>query len=369
MPKHLWPSQVVARHRVSVLVALVIVGPMSTIAFAQDVSPSSQADDWAESLRAGRGAPGLAASVAVGGDIVWSRGFGRADVEHAVDVTPMTRFRIGSLSKLVTIACLARLMDAGKVDLDAPIQSYVTYFPEKEHVLTLRQLASHTAGIRHYGPNDGIQSPKYYRSVREGISIFESDPLLFEPGTKYAYSSYGYNLISAAIEGASGMTFLEALRREVGEPLGLESIVADDWYALIPNRTDFYHISDDGTLVNGPPVDNSYKWASGGLLATADDLVELGLAFCEPGYLKAETLEAVFTAQPNAGSEGFEVGLGWRMSRDESGRRFYHHGGAIAGGRAFILVYPDTKTVAVILANAFVQFAEKEALELLQLLD
>ncbi len=312
------------------------------------------------------GLPGLSASVAVGGELVFSEGFGLADLENPTEVSRVSRFRIGSLSKLVTIGAVGRLVDEGKLDLDAPVQDYVPYFPEKKWKLTTRQLCSHTAGIRHYGPNDGLESNKRFETVQEGVGIFADDPLKFEPGTSYSYSSYGYNLVSAVIEGASGMTFLDYLDKAVLKPLSMTSTTADDNRLIIENRAGFYHVNPDGSVVNSPYVDSSYKWAGGGMLSTSEDLVRLGLAHLKPGFLAKKTLDEVFSPQEAAATGDFKVGLGWRLARDEEGRTMIHHGGAIAGGRAYILAYPEHGVVAVLLTNTFTRFGRAEAQDLVR---
>src|SRR5512143_2593056 len=147
--------------------------------------------------------PGAQIAVIQDGVLIWSEGFGLADVEQQVPVTPITRFRIASISKSVTAVGLGLLVQEGKVDLDQPVQRYVPYFPEKRWPITVRQVAGHIAGIRHYRDGE-FENMRPYPSVRDGVAIFAEDSLLFEPGTRFSYSSYGWNLISAVIEGASG---------------------------------------------------------------------------------------------------------------------------------------------------------------------
>jgi len=305
--------------------------------------------------------PGLSAAVAAGGEVVWAEGFGQADLENPTRVTPKTRFRIGSLSKLLTVAAVARLVDEGMLDLDEDVRTYVPYFPEKKWKLTTRQLCSHTAGIRHYGPKDGLEGNPRFETVKDGIAIFADDPLLFEPGTAHAYSSYGYNLVSAVVEGASGKGFLVYLDEAVCRPLGLFSTAADDNRAIVVHRAGFYHVNEDGSVINVPYVDNSYKWAGGGLLSSPTDLARLALAHLGPGFLSDKARREVFTPVPGARSSDYAVGLGWRVGKDADGRTLYHHGGSIAGGRAQIVVYPDQGVVAVLMANTFTRFGLDEA--------
>src|SRR5262249_21044453 len=156
--------------------------------------------------------------------------------------TPMTRFRLGSVSKVLTAAGLAKLVEEGKLDLDAPIQQYAPSFPTKPWPVTTRQLAGHTAGIRHYEQKDFtglLAGSPHFESVTKSLGIFANDPLLFQPGSSYAYSSYGWVLISAVMEGASKQEFLSFMQGSVFEPLGLRNIAPDHVDAIIPHRTAF----------------------------------------------------------------------------------------------------------------------------------
>ena len=152
--------------------------------------------------------PGLSVAVAMDGKIVWSEGFGYADLEAKKAVVPTTRFRIGSVSKPLTAAGLVLLVQRGQLDLDAPVQKYISDFPVKpEGVITTRLVAGHLAGIRHYrGSETHLNRP--FANVREGLKLFESDPLLSPPGTKYNYSTYGWSLVSAVMESAVHRDFL-----------------------------------------------------------------------------------------------------------------------------------------------------------------
>jgi serine beta-lactamase-like protein LACTB len=151
--------------------------------------------------------PGFALAVAVDGQVVWSEAFGYADLEAKRRTMPATQFRIGSVSKSLTADAVAQLYESGKLDLDAPIQRYVPTFPEKSAAITTRLLAGHLAGIRHYRGNEFTLNQRF-PTVTAGLAIFQDDSLVAPPGSRFSYSTYGFNLISAAVEGASGEAFL-----------------------------------------------------------------------------------------------------------------------------------------------------------------
>ena len=298
----------------------------------------------------GRGAPGLAVAVGVNGAIVWAEGFGYADVENRVPVWPTTRFRIGSVSKPVTAAAVARLIEAGKLDLDAPVQKYVPYFPDKGAVITTRLAGGHLAGLRHYRGEEFLLNRRF-NSVRESLTIFQDDPLLHPPGSRYSYSSYGWNLVSAVVEGASGEEFLAYMDKTVFGPLGMRHTVPDWNHRIIEHRTRFYQRTREGELQNAPAVDNSYKWAGGGFLSTVEDLVRFGSAHLRPGFLKKETLDVLFTSQKTAEGKETGYGIGWSSRRDAAGRRIVTHGGGSIGGTTQLAVYLDGGVVVAMVAN------------------
>ena len=295
--------------------------------------------------------PGVAITIGVNGNIIWSEGFGYADVEQRVPVWPaITRFRVGSVAKPMTTVALAQLYEQGRLDLDAPIQKYVPSFPEKKDgIITTRLLAGHLAGIRHYN-GDEFYIQKHYTRILDALTIFQDDPLLHPPGSKYSYSSYAWNLISAVIEAASGREFLGYMDENVFGPIGMTRTTADQVNNIISNRSRYYR-SEDGVLLNAPPVDNSYKWAGGGFLSTSEDLVRFGFAHLQHGLLKPETVQLLWTSQKTTSGEETGYGIGWRSGTDDFGRRWAGHGGGSVGGRTFLRIYPDAQTVVVIITN------------------
>lgn len=302
-------------------------------------------------------APGLSVAVAKEGKIVFAEGYGLADIEHQVAAKPGTRYRLGSVSKLFTAAIATRLAARGVLDLDAPIQRYLPKYPHA--AVTSRQLLGHLAGVRHYLPADPIFAGKKYKSLEEGLTIFASEPLLSEPGAKYHYTSYGYNLLGVVLEKAAGKSFADLLREEVAAPLKLETVALDDNAAIIPQRASFY---EGAPLRNAAENDSSYKWPSGGLVASAEDLVRFASAYLQPGFIDDALLRATFTPQTLADGKATNVGLGWRINKTDDGLLYYHHGGTISGGRAFVLVLPEKKIAVAILTNMLVRYDEKEAL-------
>ena len=303
-----------------------------------------------DSLMQAEAIPGLSVAIGRGTQLIWSEGFGFSDLTHTVTVTPLTRFRVGSVSKPITAAALGVLVEAGALDLDAPVQDYVPSFPEKRWPVTTRLLAGHLGGIRHYRGMENFSRTRY-PTVLSGLAIFADDSLINEPGTEYSYSSYAWNLISAVVEGAGGEDFLEYMDRVVFDPLGMDRTVADWNGPIIPDRTRFYVADSTGQVFNAPYVDNSYKWAGGGFLSTPEDMLVFANAHLEPGFLQAETLDMLFTSQRLRDGTETGYGIGWRSATNEHGERIVSHTGGSVGGRTVLTLNRDTGLIVAIVAN------------------
>ncbi|MEP5104049.1 MAG: serine hydrolase domain-containing protein, partial [Ekhidna sp.] len=303
-----------------------------------------------------RRVPGLDIAVSIDGSVVWSEGFGYADLEHQVPVMPgVTKFRIGSVSKSLTATAIGKLVDEGKMDLKKEIQTYVPYFPEKKYNPTIAQVAGHLGGIRHYQQYEEYYQMNHFKSLEASLSIFSEDTLLFEPGSRYRYSSFGYNLLGAAIEGASGLDYLTYMEKEVFAPLEMSNTCADRNSEVILNRTSFYEVDTLGKLINAPYVNNSYKWAGGGFISTTTDLNKFGQSYLEQRILSEETIREFTTAQQLTDGTRTKYGLGWYV--EPTG---YSHPGGSVGGIAEFKIYEEEKLVIVLLSNLSWMNYEKE---------
>ncbi|MGH9768379.1 MAG: serine hydrolase domain-containing protein [Blastocatellia bacterium] len=318
---------------------------------------AEQARSQIQAMMSERQIPGLSVCVAVAGKLVWSEGFGYADRERQIQACPSTRFRIASISKTLTAAAMARLHEQGRLDLDAPIQKYAPGFPDKGHTITTRQLASHRSGIRGYRDDFEAVSLKNCASITASLDHFKSDPLAFAPDSDFLYSGYGYALLGAVIEGASGEDFLSCMRRQVFEPLQMNHTVEDRVDAAAPDQSQFYDnvtpYSVDGQTRPSPRGDFSCKLPSGGFISTAEDLARFGSAHIpslDNGFLKAGTLEILFAARTRQGGV-LGHGMGWMTARDLRLRRANFHFGAGSGATSLLAIFPNEKLSIAILAN------------------
>ncbi|MEX2151966.1 MAG: serine hydrolase domain-containing protein [Gemmatimonadaceae bacterium] len=319
-----------------------------------------EARAFVDSMRLAQSLPGVGVTVVQAGRPVWSEGLGVADREHAVAATPATKFRVGSVSKLFTAAALMRLVDAGLLDLDTPIRKYLPRYPSTLPDVTLRQLAGHTSGIRHYRGVEFLSTAEY-ASLSDAIGIFIGDTLLFPPGSRYSYSSYGYNLIGAVIETVTGEPFPTMVDRLVFTPLGMLNTVPDSSGRIILGRAALYRVAADGNVTTAPSDNLSSRWPSGGYLSTTQDLAQFGVGVRRPGFLTAKSLSLMFAPQRLSTGSTTQVGIGWRIATDSAGRVYYHHGGSSNGGAAFLLVYPIQETVVAMGSNALGSWSAPEA--------
>ncbi|TMM56357.1 beta-lactamase family protein [Maribacter algarum] len=304
--------------------------------------------------------PGLGITVLKDGMAVLQKGYGYEDLEHKTPIIPKeTIFRIASVSKPIAATALAYIVLDGLIDLDASFYEYVPYYPKKQWDFTIRQLASHTAGVRGYqGTEYGLNKPY---SIKESIEIFKDDDLLFEPGTDYLYNSFGWVLISLALQEASGIPFEEYVKEKVLKPLGLVNTFAEchpersrrawntETASTALSLTIFYSKNRLG-FRKAIPVNNFYKLAGGGYLSTTEDIAKFGQAYLDGKILNEEVLSPFLTSETINGNKTY-YGLGWQVSKDKKGRNYYGHVGNGVGGYSNFFVYPKQRMVFAILIN------------------
>lgn len=352
------------------------------IAWAQpammgETEAATRASTLAAQLFVGKPAPALSLAVANSSAVIWAEAFGKANVELDVPATTQHTFRIGSVSKVLTATAAARLATRGALDLDLPISRWLPDLPEHHRETTVRQLLTHTGGVRHFVPKDlDVSAPggavymRIFPTRQDVLALFIDDPLVAPPGTRFSYSSYGYTLASMAMEAAAGMEFRQLIRKEIGGPFGLASLAADDPWAVMPGRATGYMNQADvellyGTMAEGArprltddlantPLSNpAYCWAGGGYLMTPADTARFGAAMFESAETKISTAERtlLFTPTVEVPRDSFPVGLGWRVDADARGRVRWHHAGTTIGGRGVLVVYPELGLSVAIAGN------------------
>jgi CubicO group peptidase (beta-lactamase class C family) len=279
----------------------------------------------------------------------WSAGYGLADIENDVPATPASVYRLASVAKPITATAVLQLAERGRLDLDAPIQRYVPDFPEKPWPITARHLLAHQSGIRNW-TDEEFHNTRRFTSIAESLIPFRDDALLFEPSTKTQYTSLGFTLLGAAVEGAGSTPFMEQLRASVFQPAGMESARDDNVFAIVPHRARGYFRRGDGSLGNAPLTDTSNRIPGGGLVATAEDAARFASALQRGLLLKPETLQMALTPQKLRGGRTTGYGLGWVVGRRGARREAYHVGGQPQVSTV-LYMQPDAGVAVAILAN------------------
>jgi serine beta-lactamase-like protein LACTB len=297
-----------------------------------------------------QGIPGMSVSVVTGGELRWSSGYGQADLENDVPATPQTVYRLASVSKPVTAVAAMQLAEQGKLDLDAPVQTYVPSFPAKPWPVTTRQLLGHLGGIRHYAEGE-LETTRHYATLTAALDIFQNDPLVQEPGTRYLYSTYGYTLAGAIVEAAAGTTFGDYVRKNVFEPAGMTGARVDDVFEIIRHRAHGYQKGPAGALQNSGLADTSYKVPGGGLCATAPDLARFAIAVWKGVLVRPETRRQMFTSLKTRDGKPTGYGLGWALGKDPRGRGEVFHRGAQQRVTSLLYTQPERSLAVVVFAN------------------
>ena len=333
---------------------------------ADELKPQTIAkvEQLVAALVADRGIPGMSVAVATDNQLAYSRGFGLADVENSVAATADTRYRTASIAKSMTAVILLSLAETGVIDLDAEVQQYRPEYPKKQWPVTSRQLLGHLAGVRHYKSGAEALSTQYFNSLNAALQTFRDDPLLHEPGTKFLYTTFGFNLLGNVVEGATDKTFIQLPRQHVLQPAKMSQTVVDSQYKIVPHRTRGYVRPNQerqtallgadgvtpGELFNAPLHDTSMKIPGGGLLSTASDLVRFAVAVNTGKLLNSETVQQMWTSQRTSDGKDTNYGLGWRVASRLGQKRVSHTGGQ-SGTSTVLLLIPETGTSVAIMCN------------------
>jgi serine beta-lactamase-like protein LACTB, mitochondrial len=298
--------------------------------------------------------PGVGAAVVLQGELVWSAGFGMADLENYVPATSATLFRLGSISKPVTATAALQLAERGKLDLDAPVQKYCPAFPQKEAPITTRELLGHLGGIRHYnkdGKGDVPEdSARHFATMEESLGIFAKDPLVAKPGVKFNYSTYGYTLVGCVLEGAAAQKYTDYVRENVFRPAGMTATQADNYFAVVPHRSRWYHKNESGAVENAGVLDSSYKIPGGGLISSADDMARFAAAYLADKLMRRKTRDEMWTPQKIADGTATHYGLGWGLAT-HGNLSLVGHTGSQQGTSTALTLAPERNAAVVVLTN------------------
>jgi len=311
--------------------------------------------------------PGLSVAVIDRGHVILTQGYGLADIENNVAATADTVYRIASLSKSITATATMKLVEAGKLNLDIPVQTYCPDFPRKQWPITTRELLSHQSGIRDYRNEEESINTRHYTSIKEALIQFAGDPLEFEPGTKMQYTSYGYIVLGCVIEGASGTSYDRYMHQAIFGPAQMTATRLDDVFAIIPHRARGYSVSTSGELQNSAFVDVSNKPPGSGINSSARDMGSFVAALYSARLVPKAVLDRMLTpsttreTKPTIYGLGFFVGgpIGRYRGLQEAG-----HGGDQQGVSSVLYLLPERQFGVVILSNLEAQHSSLDLIEL-----
>jgi CubicO group peptidase (beta-lactamase class C family) len=299
-----------------------------------------------------RGSPGAAVAVVKDGEAVYERGFGYADLEHGVPITPSTVFDIASVSKQFTALAIAMLVKDGRIDLDADYREYLPEMPEYEHTVTIRHLVHHTSGIRDWTnalPIAGVR----FEDVISFEDILEmarhQKDLNYTPGAEYSYTNTGYNLLAEIVARVTGEPFPDWMKENVFEPLGMESThFQADHDEIVANRA-FSYGADPGRGFQNV-ANNLTAIGSSSLYTTAEDLVRWVLNFEQRRVGGPEAVELMLQQGVLNNGRIIEYAFGQGVGTYR-GARTVSHGGSWAGFRTHLLRFPDKRFAVIVLGN------------------
>ena len=296
--------------------------------------------------------PGLSVAVVRGGEPVLLRGYGYADLENDVPATEQTVYRIGSVTKQFTAAAILRLVEQGRVRLDAPVSHYLSGLPAWADRVTIEQLLNHTSGIKSYtalGPKwlDGMSLERTHEQM---VALFRDEPADFAPGERWLYNNSGYCLLGLVVEEVTGQPYAEYLKEQFLEPLGLESTTYCSERSLIRHRAEGYAV-EDGRFVNDAPISMTQPYSAGALCSTVGDLTRWARALAQGGVIKADTYRRMTT--PTALPGGKEQSYGYGLAVGElGGQPWVAHGGGINGFISQLTYYPEADVAIAVLSNS-----------------
>jgi len=319
-------------------VALLIVG----VSFAQQ-DPSARMEEIVQSYVSAKQFMGTVLAVR-DGKILLNQGYGSANLEWGVPNSPTTKFRLGSITKQFTAACILLLEERGKLKTDDPVKKYLPDAPAAWDKITIFHLLTHTSGIPSFTGFPDYRSTEAVRTTPEQlVARFRDKPLEFQPGEKWNYSNSGYVLLGYLVEKISGQSYSEFVQQNIFDRLGMKDSGYDSNSAIIPHRADGYTRRPKG-LEHAGYIDMSIPFSAGALYSTTEDLLRWEQGLFGGKLLSAVSLQKMTT--PFKHDYAFGLGV-----LENKGHKLIEHGGGIEGFNTQLSYYPDDKLVIAVLCN------------------
>jgi CubicO group peptidase (beta-lactamase class C family) len=297
-----------------------------------------------------RHAAGVSIAVARDGQVVLARGYGMANLEHSVLVTPETVFHIASISKNILAAVVLQLVDEGKLRLDDDVTKYVPEAPTQGHHVTVRQLLNHTSGIYSFTSlPDAANNERLELTHEQVLTLIKDKPFEFEPGTRWRYDNSAFYIAGMVVERVTKQEYGAYVREHVFKPLGMNSASLCYARMVVPHLASGYEVEGDAP-VNAAFVSWKLPFAAGAICATASDLLKWQAALDSGRFLSRSSLALMRTATTLAAGTKIDYGLGTRLGSLD-GHRVLGHTGGRGGFRPLLESFPDDHLTIVILVN------------------
>jgi D-alanyl-D-alanine carboxypeptidase len=339
--------------RTITVIAVAAFGFMASVAHAQSSRAAiiARIDSIAQAPVKSGAVAGIAAAVVKGRDTLLMKGYGYADIENQVSVTPQTVFRIGSLTKQFTSSAVMQLVEQKKISLDDDLTKYIASYPTHGRRIPVRYLLNHTSGIPSY---TDIGAP-FGRVMRLDLApdsllaIVAHDSLQFEPGSHMYYNNTGYFMLGMVLEKVTGRKYGEYLENTMFKPAGLSSTIYCDTRRIIPHRAQGYDRTPAG-IVNADYLSMQLPYAAGSLCSTVGDLVSWTQQLQSGRIVSAASYREMTT--PVKLSSGRPMTYAFGLTSDTvAGRRIVAHGGGINGFISYLLSAPQDSLVVAVLSN------------------
>jgi CubicO group peptidase (beta-lactamase class C family) len=297
-------------------------------------------------------APGVAVLVARDGKVLLSRGFGKADLSHGIEITPTTKFRIGSITKQFTAAAILKLQEDGKLSVDDKLTKFIPDYPRGDEV-TIHHLLTHTSGIKSFTSKpDFLTTATAPATLNQMIDSFKQDPFDFDPGSNFSYNNSGYLLLGFIIEKVSGKSYGDYLRDTFFKPLEMHDTGVHSSTAIIEHEATGYSY-ETGKATKALNWDMSRAGGAGALYSTVEDLLRWNEGIFAGKVLSEESLKAAFTPVKLTSGEDpmMSYGYGW-MTGERRGLKTIFHGGGLHGWMSLLTRFVDQNVTVVVLHNA-----------------
>jgi len=296
---------------------------------------------------------GVSAGYSIDGNTIEQAAAGLANVDKEEKFTIDTKVRMASIAKPMTALAIMQLVEKEKIDLDAPIQTYLPDYPKHEKTqITTRHLLSHTSGISGYKDGRESNTTTEYPTLYDALSLFKDRDLLFEPGTQYSYTTYGYTVLGAILEKVTGKTFGAYMKENIFAKAGMTNTGVDKFGEKLENESELFH-RKNGRGKAKPAKENnlSNRIPGGGFYTTVTDMLKFGNGVVDNIFVKKETLD-LMRQHHSLEKENNAYGFGWFLydPKPNEGGVIGHSGGQI-GCTSFLFIVPEKKAVSIILAN------------------